>query len=268
MMSTNEQRAEKFLRELQRQDIPGPAYRMETRFTVSAEWMRASLENARRDLPADEVVVKGFRLGKAPPPLLERIREERARALASSWVTNDLRAMIEQDPEILLLASPAVPAGIGWGGIPHPFEVVFTYRAWRYPRLEAEVLMRHLKAPAEAASLEERVFTCLSERFIPAGIEEVILAETEVGAVLGDEGALTRRHLRKAIANNLLARTLGVKVDEADLEQAYGALAIEHSRSLIEIREEIEPNREVFLQKVEADKALGILAEKLAAPAK
>lgn len=264
--SIEEQRRQNFLSNFKREDNEYSDFRMETRFTVDPNWMRLSIQNARAPLSGRDVQIKGFRPGKAPSALVEGKLQERAIATAIQWVLNDLSEILLEDPDLVILSPLEEKRSGAWRGPNEPFVTSFSFKAWRYPTLRIEDVIAGVtstSAEIADAELETRVFEFLSRSVIPQNLEQAILREIDSQALVPGGSDEAAQSIRRAIADNLLARILQVETTEEDIEHALGLLAIERSKSLIEIQEEMEPQIEIFRQHVESQMTYAALRERL-----
>lgn len=240
-------------------------FALQTTFTVAATWMRSSFENAQSALPVQEFQVKGFRPGKAPKQLIEKRRAERARELATTWVVDDLRRLLADSLDVLILSPLITPAQVTWESTAHPLSATFTYAGWLYPTVDLAYLTGELRRRETTPdNLRERTFELISREMIPAGIEALLMADRDLRSALPDDAGVARAHLRQALVNNLLVRAFDITVSPEDIERAYGEYAIEHSLSFVEAEAELEPMRAIFIQKLEADKAYAELSHRVA----
>jgi len=227
--------------------------------------MRSSFENAQLRLPVQDFLVKGFRPGKAPKNLLEKKRAERALELAQGWVLDDLRRIIGESLDVLVIGAIGAPVSVEWSGTTSALTATFSYDGWIYPRLDLEELCRHIGPGRRTAEeLSDLVYEFASSRLIPPGIEHALMRTTELREALAEDTATSQRHLRQALANNLLALALGIEVTSEDVDQTIGEYAIEHSIGFLEAKEELTPILGVYIQRIETRKAYAQLNERLA----
>lgn len=210
-----------------RSDKFGPNFAVTTTFEVAEDYLKASYRNAYNAIKEEELVIKGFRPGKAPKELLEMERSDRAWKLAKSWIARDLRELIEEDATLLLLSDPVQKGD----------DFVFNYRGWRYPKLEVDAL------ELDPKDIRGSAISLLSSEHIPAGIEKELM-KGEVGAVVTDD-----KHLRDAIAINILTNSLEVDVADDELDAELGVLAVREGKSFAEIEPARDLVREGLIQR-------------------
>jgi hypothetical protein len=264
--SVDAQRRQNFLSHFTREDLTFPDFRMQTRFTVDTNWMQLSVQNARVSLSKNKVQIKGFRPGKAPGALVEHKQQKQAIALALQWVINDLSEILIEDPDLVILSPLEEKRPVPWTSTSEPLVVVFAFKAWKYPVLGLDDLIKGLTthtAKITDSELENSIFEYLSQSVLPQDIEKEILREIDSQSLLSGGGNDAANSIRRAIADNLVARILGVEATDEDLEHALGALAIEQKKSLIEIQEEMEPQIAVFRQHIESQITYATLREHL-----
>jgi len=241
-----------------------PEFLIESRLTVSASWMRSSFENAQRALPIQDFPIKGFRPGKAPKQLIEKQRRERAIELARGWIVEDLRRFLGELVDVFVIGSIGRPVTLEWPKPDSPLSATFRFEGWLYPHLDIDALCRHLQgAEPHSPTFPDQVYEYISSTLIPPGIETALMQAEGLREALPVDVAQARQHLRQALANNLLAYGLDIVISEADIDRGYGEYAIQHSLSLLEAKEELEPMFGVFVQKIETEKAYAALREML-----
>lgn len=210
-----------------RNDIYGENFSVITTFEVDTDYLQASYNNALKAIKDKDVIVKGFRPGKAPKEIFERQKSEQATRLARSWIARDLKIEIENDPNLILLSDPVQKAE----------QFTFEYRGWRYPKIDLAEL------ELDRNDIRGSAISFISSKYIPKDIESELM-KGEVGQVLKDS-----TYLREAIACNLLSRSLNIDVTDNEVDSELGALAVKEGKSFAELEEGRDILREALIQR-------------------
>ncbi|GEM_PF-6108407 len=210
-----------------RSDIFGENFSVVTTFEIEDDYLEASYRNAFKAINDKDVVVKGFRPGKAPKDLLDKQKSEQAKRLAKTWIARDLKTEIEEDPDLVLLSDPVQKGE----------QFSFEYRGWRYPEIDLSEL------ELDKNDIRGSSINFVSSRYIPQGIEAELM-KGEVGEVLKES-----KYLREAIACNVLSRSLKIDVTDEEVDSELGLLAVREGKSFAEVEEGRDIMREALIQR-------------------